>query len=54
MLRNLQNTNSQILLTKTPPGNPVTDYYQKKKKKKKKKKSKHFCKHLLGILVGFS
>ena len=54
MLCNLQNTNSQILLTKTPPGNPVTDYYQKKKKKKEKKKSKHFCKHLLGILVGFS
>ena len=30
MLRNLQNTNSQIFLTKTPPGNPITDYYQKK------------------------
>ena len=36
MLCNLQNTNSQILLTKTPPGNPITDYYQKKEKEKKK------------------
>ena len=36
MLCNLQNTNSQILLTKTPPGNPVTNYYQKKRKRKKK------------------
>ena len=26
ILCNLQNTNSQILLTKTPPGNPTTDY----------------------------
>ena len=54
MLCNLQNTNSQILLKKTPPGNPMTDYYQKKNEKERKKKSKHFCKHLLGILVGFS
>ena len=23
---NLQNANSQILPTKTPPGNPITDY----------------------------
>ena len=37
MLCNLQNTNSQILLKKTPPGNPITDYYQKKRKRKKKK-----------------
>ena len=37
MLCNLQNTNSQILLTKTPLGNPITDYYQKKMKKKEKK-----------------
>ena len=29
--------NSQILLTKAPPGNPITDYYQKKKKEKEKK-----------------
>ena len=43
MLCNLQNTNSQILLTKTPPGNPITDYYQKNKKiKKKEKKFKTF------------
>ena len=42
MLCNLQNTNSQILLTKTPPGNPITDYYQKKKRKTKKKKFKTF------------
>ena len=54
MLRSLQNTNSQILLTKTPPGNLITDYNPKKKEKEKKKKSKHFCKPLLGILVGFS
>ena len=54
ILCNLQNTNSMILPTKTPPGNPITDYKQKKKRKKrKKKKSKHFCKHLLGTLVGF-
>ena len=53
MLCNLQNTNSQILLTKTPPGNPITDYYQKKEKERKKN-SKHFCTHLLGVLVGFS
>ena len=43
MLCNLQNTNSQILLTKTPPGNPVTDYFQKKKRKRKKKKSNIFA-----------
>ena len=42
MLCNLQNTNSQILLTKTPPGNPVTDYFQKQKRKRKKKKIKTF------------
>ena len=53
VLHNLQNTNSMILPTKTPPGNPITDYQQKKKKKKKKKNSKHFCKHLLEILVVF-
>ena len=53
MLCNLQNTNLQILLTKTPPGNPITDYYQKKEKERKKN-SKHFYKHLLGILDGFS
>ena len=53
MLCNLQNTNSQTLLPKTPPANPITDYYQKKEKEGKKK-LKHFCKHLLGTLVGFS
>ena len=26
ILRNLQNTNSMILPTKTPPGSPITDY----------------------------
>ena len=52
ILYNLQNTNSQILPTNTPLGNPVTDYQQKKNKNKKN--SKHICKHLLGILVGFS
>ena len=26
ILCNLQNTNSQILPTETPPGNPITDY----------------------------
>ena len=35
---NLQNTNSQILPTKTPPGNYLTDYWPKKKKEKKKKR----------------
>ena len=30
----MQDTNSQILPAKTPPGNPITDYYQKKKEKK--------------------
>ena len=29
-----------ILSTKTPPGNPITDYQQKKKRKKKKRKEK--------------
>ena len=42
MLCNLQNTNSQILLTKAPPGNPITDYYPKKNEKERKKNSKHF------------
>ena len=37
MLCNLQNMNSQTLLTKASPGNPITDYYQKKRKRKKKK-----------------
>ena len=37
MLCNLQNMNSQTLLTKAPPGNPITDYYQKERKRKKKK-----------------
>ena len=53
MLCNLQNTNSQILLTKAAPGNPITDYYQKKEKERNNN-SKHFYKHLLGILLGFS
>ena len=54
ILHNLQNTNLMISPTKTPPGNPITDYQQRKKEKEKRKKnSKHFCKHLLGILVGF-
>ena len=30
-LHNLQNTSSMILPTKTPPGNPITDYQKKKK-----------------------
>ena len=34
-LCNLQNTNSQIFPTKTPHGNPITDYQQKKKERKK-------------------
>ena len=38
ILRNLHNTNSMILPTKTPPGNPFTDYYLKKKKKEQEKK----------------
>ena len=55
ILRNLHNTNSIILPTKTPPGNPITDYLKKKKKKiKKKNNSKYFWRHLLGILVRFS
>ena len=37
MLCNLQNTNLQTLLTKTPPANPITDYYQKKRKREKEK-----------------
>ena len=48
-LHNLQNTNSIILSTKTPQGNPINDYQQKKKKKERKKN----CKHVLEILVGF-
>ena len=35
ILCNLQNINSKILSTKTHPGNPISDYWQKKKKKKK-------------------
>ena len=46
ILCNLQNTNLQILSTKTLPANPVIDY----KKEGIKKGSKHFCKHLPGIL----
>ena len=46
MLCNLQNTNSQILLTKTPPGNLITDYYPKKKRKRKEKKVKTFLQAL--------
>ena len=61
ILHNLQNTNLMISPTKTPPGNSIIDYQQtkkrkrkrKEKKKEKEKKSKHFCKPLLGILVGF-
>ena len=37
ILRNLHNTNSIILPTKTPPGNPITDYLKKKKKRARKK-----------------
>ena len=52
---NIRVTNFMISPTKTPPDNPIIDYQPKKKRKEKKrnKKSKHFCKHLLGILVGF-
>ena len=50
LCNNLQNTNSQIFPTKTPHGNPLTDY-QQKKRKEKKKKSKHFFNHLLGITI---
>ena len=55
ILYDLQNTNLQILPIKTPPGNSLTDLTKKKKRKKERKKevSKQFCKHLLGILVGF-
>ena len=42
ILCNLQNMNSQNLPTKTPPGNPITDYWQKKKKKKETKIQKIF------------
>ena len=42
VLRNLQNTNSMILPTKTPPGNPITDYQQQKKERKRKEKEKKF------------
>ena len=38
ILRNLHNTNSMILPTKTPSGNPIT-YYLKKKKKRARKKT---------------
>ena len=51
-LCNLQNSNLQIFLKKTPHVNPSTEY-QQKKEKERKKKSKHFCKHLLGVLVEF-
>ena len=37
ILRNLHNTNSIILPTKTSPGNPITDYLKKKKKRARKK-----------------
>ena len=54
ILYDLQNTNLQILPTKTPPGNSLTDLTKKKKKKERKKQvSKQFCKHLLGILGEF-
>ena len=56
ILYDLQNTNLQILPTKTPAGNSLTDLTKKKKERKKERKkevSKQFCKHLLGILVGF-
>ena len=52
ILCNLQNINSQILPTKTPPGSFITDY--EPKKRKKVKNSKHFSKHLLVILSEFS
>ena len=40
VLHNLQNTNSTILPTKTPPGNPTNDQWLSTKKKLKKKKKK--------------
>ena len=52
ILYDFQNTNLQILPTKTPAGNSLTDL-TKKKKERKKEVSKQFCKHLLGILVEF-
>ena len=56
ILCNFQNKNSQILPTKTAPGNLITDYQKIKKKErnnKKEKDSKHFCKNLQGILGEF-
>ena len=41
ILCNLRSRNSQILPSKAPPGNLVTE--------KEKKGSKHFCKQVLGI-----
>ena len=41
-LCNFPNKNSQTLPTKTPPGNPITDYNQKERKKKKEKKFEIF------------
>ena len=51
MLCNLRNTNSQILLTKTPPGNPINDYYQKKEKERKKKFLQAFTRNLRWIFL---
>ena len=39
ILYDLQNTNLQILPTKTPPGNSLTDLTKKKKKERKKETS---------------
>ena len=46
ILCSLQNTNLEILPTKTLPNNFITDY-------KEKKDSKHFDEYLLGILGEF-
>ena len=57
ILCNFRNTNLQILPKKTPPGNPSLIINKKSKKKKKEKEKKliwkHFCKHFLGVLVGY-
>ena len=51
ILCNLENTNSQIL--PTLPGNwSLTKKGKKFREKETFKDSKHFCKHLLGILGG--
>ena len=55
VLRKLQNTNSTILPTKTPPGNPTNDQWlSTKKKKKKKEKEKKLNTFLQAFTRNFS